>query len=299
MGTPAITLPVFEALINDRHFEIVGAYTQPDRPVGRHSEPMPTPVKVHAQKYDIPVYQPERIDENTISQLRLISPDLVVVFAYSEILPKEILSISKYGFVNIHPSLLPRHRGPAPIVSAILSGDEVTGVSYMLMDEKIDHGPIIKQIEYNIDSNVTAGALTQELALLAAKNVSDVLLKYIEGKLTPREQNHNEATYSPFLKRVDARLDWNQSAETIMRQIRALNPWPGTYFTWKGKKIKVTKAELGPDEDIISPGKTAGDLVGCGNGSIRLIEVQMEGKRPALIKEFLNGHKEFYKTSLD
>jgi len=298
MGTPAITLPAFEALVRDDRFDVMAVYTQPDRPIGRSSQPMPPAVKIRAQKHDIPVYQPEQITETTVEQIKSFNPDLIVVFAFRHILPKNILEIPKYGCVNIHPSLLPRWRGASPVAYAILNGDEKTGVSYMLMDEKLDHGPIIKQIEHEIPAGVTTDKLTEDLAILAAQNLVPSLVDYVEEKITPEPQDESKATLSKELKRNDAKIDWNKSAKEIEQQIRAFTLWPGSYCSWDDKKIKIIKAELGPDEPKLEPGQTQNELVGTCNGNLKLIEVQLEGKKLMPIHQFINGYQEFSKTQL-
>jgi len=299
MGTPAITLPAFEALIKDKRFDIVAAYTQPDRPVGRHAEPMPTPVKVHAQKYDIPVYQPLKISDTTVEQIKVINPDLIVVFAYSAIIPKDILDIPQYGCVNIHPSLLPKHRGPSPITNAIEAGDEVTGVTYMLMDDKIDHGPIIKQYTYNITSEHTGGQLTEELTGFGARNLVNVLVDYIEGKISPTPQDHKKATHSKLLKREHGKINWGLPADEIERKIRAYNPWPGTYCMWGDKKLKIISAKVGSCDQRLEPGQVQDGVVGTGKGNIQPIQVQLEGKKPMQMNEFINGNQDFENTKLN
>jgi methionyl-tRNA formyltransferase len=298
MGTPAITLPAFEVLAQDEKFEILAAYTQPDRPIGRSSEPMPPAVKIRAQKHDIAVYQPEKISETTIEQVKSYNPDLIIVFAYSHIIPKEILDIPKYGCVNIHPSLLPLWRGASPVAFAILNGDKKTGVSYMLMDEKLDHGPIIHQIEHDIPAGITTNKLTENLAILAAQNLSKTLINYVEGKLEPKKQDHSRATISKELNKKDGKIDWHKPAQEIINQINAFTPWPGTYCIWEDKTLKIINAVLASDDPKLEPGQTNNSIVGTGKGNIKLIEVQLEGKKAMPIEQFINGYHDFQNSQL-
>lgn len=299
MGTPAFTLPAFEALVKDDRFDVIAAYTQPDRPVGRSSDPMPPAVKIHAQKYDIPVYQPGDLkNETTIRQIELLEPDLIIVFAYANILPKEILNIPQYGCINIHPSLLPRWRGASPIAYAVMSGDKETGISYMVMDEKLDHGPLIRQIKYRIPQNIDARELTSQLSIAAARNLTGTLVDYIDGKIKPKKQIESGATYSRLLRRDSGRVEWNDSAATIINKLKALQPWPGIYTEWKGKKLKFLSADIGPEEPKLRPGQVKDGLVGTSKGNIRLIEVQLEGKKPMKINDFQNGNQDFRETKL-
>lgn len=298
MGTPAITLPAFEVLAQDDKFDLMAVYTQPDRPIGRSSEPMPPAVKIRAQKHDIAVYQPEKISETTIEQIKSFNPDLIVVFAFSHIIPKEILEIPKYGCVNIHPSLLPKWRGASPVSFAILNGEKKTGVSYMLMDEKLDHGPIIHQIEHNIPAGITTNKLTEDLAIIAAKNLSKTLVDFIEGKLEPKPQDDSKATVSKELNKEDGKINWNKPAQEIINQINAFTPWPGTYCIWEDKTLKILNALLASDDPKLEPGQVNKDLVGTSQGNIKLMEVQLEGKKAMAIEQFINGYQDFQNTQL-
>lgn len=298
MGTPAITLPAFEVLAQDEKFDIVAVYTQPDRPIGRSDKPIPPAVKISAQKHDIAVYQPEKISETTIKQIESFNPDLIVVFAYSHLIPKDILEIPKYGCVNVHPSLLPKWRGASPVSFAILNGEKKTGVSYILMDEKLDHGPIIHQIEHDIPANITANQLTEDLATLAANNLRNILIDYIEGKLKPEPQDDSAATFSKEIKKEDGRINWNKSAQKVINQINAFTPWPGTYCIWQNKKLKIIKAMAESNNRKLEPGQAKGSVVGTGSGSIKLLEVQLEGKKAMPIEKFINGYQDFQNTYL-
>ena len=298
MGTPAITLPAFEVLTQDDKFDLLAVYTQPDRPIGRSSEPMPPAVKIRAQKHDIAVYQPEKVSETTIEQIKSFKPDLIVVFAFSHIIPKEILEIPKHGCVNIHPSLLPLWRGASPVSFAILNGEKKTGVSYMLMDEKLDHGPIIHQIEHDIPAGITTNKLTEDLATIAAQNLSKTLIDFVEGKLEPKPQDDSKATVSKELNKEDGKINWNKPAQVIINQINAFTPWPGTYCMWEDKKLKVLKALLASDDLKLEPGQTKNELVGTGDANIKLMEVQLEGKKSMAIEQFINGYQDFQNAQL-
>ena len=303
LGTPAFAVPAFEVLIQDRRFEVIAAYTQPDKPVGRKQVLLATAVKICAQKHDLPVYQPKNINaELTVEQIQSMRPDLMVVAAYGAILSKPVLDIPKMGCINIHASLLPRWRGASPIASAILNGDKKTGISFMLMDEKLDHGPVLKQVEIDISMQDTAETLKTRLGQLGADNLIQTLIDYNEGAITPLSQDESSATFCKTLKKQDAKIDWQNSAEQIERQVRAFNPWPGTYCGWNGKRLKINQSEIGPDQPQVFPGKTnkidEQVLVGTGHGNLLIKELQVEGKKPMNVTEFLNGYPDFADTHL-
>ncbi|MBU0649084.1 methionyl-tRNA formyltransferase [Patescibacteria group bacterium] len=298
MGTPGFALPAFQALANNDKFEVIAAYTQPDRPVGKKQTLLPSAVKIFAQKQNIPVYQPADINnQTTIKQIKLLAPDIIVVVAYGMILPTAILNIPKYGCVNIHASLLPRWRGASPIAFAILNGDVETGVTYMLMDEKLDHGPILKQIKAPISSEDTLDTLSEKLAKLGTENLCQTLLDYVENVINPLPQDDSAATVAKSLTRDDAKIDWHEPAERVERKIRAFDPWPGTFCLWNDKRLKINKAKLGTDEPVLEPGEVRKIdervLIGTGQGNLEISELQLEGKKPIQIKEFLNGFSDF------
>ncbi len=274
MGTPEFGAIILEELIK-ANFKPVLVITAPDKPVGRKQILTPSGVKMMAQRYDVPVLQPEKIG-NWKLEIGNYKPELVVAAAYGQILPKEILDIPKYGCLNVHPSLLPKYRGATPVQFAILSGDKMTGVTIILMDEKMDHGPIIANSKFQIsNSKITSKELLRELAISGAKLLIEIIPKWIEGEIKSKPQDEKEATYTKILKKEDGKIDWKESAEAIERQIRALNPWPGTYTIYNKKILKILRAEL-----------LTGHLV--------IKEVQLEGKKSMSFKDFLRGHPDFY-----
>ena len=280
-------MPSLAALIAARH-ELALVITQPDRP-GHRNKILPTPVKQAALKHGLHVYQPDRVrSPESIAQIRWANPELIVVVAYGQILPPEVLEIPPRGVVNVHASLLPRHRGAAPVNQAILSGDAETGVTIMLMDEQLDHGPILAQRTLPIGPEATAPALLSELAELGAALLVEVLAD-IE-KYPPREQDHTAATVAPRLKKEDGELDWSLPAAEIDRRVRGLNPWPGTSATLADREVKVLRGR--PAQGSGKPGeiiKPAGDglLVGTGDGAYLVEEVQLPSRRPMPARQLL------------
>lgn len=207
------------------------------------------------------------------NEIEKIKPDLVIVASYGRIIPKYILDIPKHGIINIHPSLLPKHRGASPIQTVILNNDD-TGVSIMLMDEKLDHGPIIDSVEYKMPSRIKYWELEKQQAIKGAQLLIKILPKWIEGKIDAKKQDHKKATYTRVLKREDGEIDWKKTPEEIDAQVRAFDPWPGTYTIWKNKRIKILETEIVKDKLVIK-------------------KVQPEGKKPMTFDDFLRGHKDF------
>jgi|SRR3989344_3866109 len=212
----------------------------------------------------------------TLVDLKGQQVDLIVVACYGKILPKEMLEIPKYGALNVHPSLLPKYRGPAPVPATILDGEEETGVSIILMDEQVDHGPILASTKYEIrNTKPTAPELLQTLWELGGDLIVETIPKWIRGEITPQEQNHGKATYTKKLTREDGRIDWNRPVEYTERQIRAFTPWPGAFTFWQGKRLKILKSYINDQ------------------GKLIIDELQLEGKKPTTLQEFLLGHKDF------
>ncbi len=291
MGSPHFAVPVLEALA--RRFHVVGVVTQPDRPAGRGNVLTPPPVKVRAQALGLPVFQPERVSRpEAVERLRAWNPDLIVVAAYGQILKPQVLQLPRYGCLNVHASLLPRWRGAAPVAYAIWHGDQETGVTIMLMDEGLDTGPILAQRREPIHPDDTAGTLGQRLAHLGADLLVETIPPYLAGEIQPRPQDESQATYAPRLKREDGRLDFTRPAAELARQVRAFDPWPGTYTWWKGKRLKVLRARAldeaspGPGVPLVVEGKPA---VGTGKGVLLLERVQPEGRKAMEGDAFLRG----------
>ncbi|MEO8065690.1 MAG: methionyl-tRNA formyltransferase [Candidatus Doudnabacteria bacterium] len=275
-------------------YELVLIITQPDKPVGRKQIITASPIKIWAQKNSVPVIQPEKILDS-ISQILDSGPDLILVAAYGQIIPKAILDIPKFGSVNIHGSLLPKYRGASPIQAAILNGDNETGITLIKMDEKMDHGPIVAKQVVRLAGLETYPELYKKLADISADLIVETLPRLFEGKLKAAEQVHPHATYTKLLNREDARIDWSQSAKLIGQKIRALNPEPGTWTTLDGKTVKIIEAKILSEAKIELPGKIyirSGELaVKCLDGSVIIEKLQPEGKNMMSGKDFLNGLK--------
>ena len=302
MGTPAFAVPALKALVGSG-YQVVGAYTQPDRPSGRGRSPVESPVKRLARQQGIPVYQPASLkSEEDVVELRSLNSDLIVVVAYGLILPRAVLDIPAHGILNVHPSLLPRHRGPSPVTSAILAGDEVTGVTIMLIEMKVDSGPILSQMEVPIQLDDTGGSLTDRLAHLGSELLVKTLPGWVNGGIEPRPQDDSQATFSKMIEKGDGEIDWRLPAIDVWRSIRAFDPWPSAFTRWQGKRLKVLAASPIPDAPQLPPGKVdlliEGDsddqvVVGTGEGSLALRQVQLEGRKPTSIEAFVRGHQTF------
>ncbi len=294
MGTPEFSVPILSALIDN--YNVVGVVTQPDKKIGRKQILTPSPIKFLAIENKIPVYQPEKIKENRdfLNKIKELAPDLIVVASYGFILPKELLEIPKYGVINVHASLLPKYRGPSPIQAAILNGDDRTGVTIMLVEEKMDAGDILLQAEADIADDETFYSLHDKLSVLGTHLLIDTLPKYIKDEIEPRDQDKSKATYCKIITKEDGKIDWSKSAQEIERQVRALNPWPGTWTNWHAKKVKVLKVEILDINNKHKSGKVfnVNDdfVVSCGKNALKILELQLEGKKPMTAKEFLNGY---------
>jgi len=298
MGTPEFATPTLRHLIlND--YDVAAVYTRPDRPAGRGRGLASSPVKRLATALALPVVQPVSLKEvGVVAELASFKPDVIVVAAFGQILTKSVLELPKFGCINIHPSLLPRHRGAAPVVAAILAGDSFTGISIMLMDEGLDTGPVVSVAQVAISDKDNTGSLTLKLSLIAAHLLQDVLPDWVGGKIKPRPQGEASATYSAAIAKGDGEIDWYQPAVDIWRRVRAFHPWPGCYTRWRGKVLKIIEAEpLSQGVDAVAgeavdlPGNSLG--VNTGDGVLRLLAVQLEGKRVMTAGEFLRGQRQF------
>ncbi|PWH12446.1 MAG: methionyl-tRNA formyltransferase [Anaerolineae bacterium] len=244
MGSPDFAVPALRALAAEK-YPIVGVITQPDRPAGRGNILTPPPVKVAALELGLEVLQPEKLRApEAMQQLRAWNPDLIVVAAFGQILRPDVLSLPRYGCVNIHASLLPRHRGAAPIQAAILAGDKETGITIMLMDEGIDTGPMLARRSVEILPTDTGGSLFEKLSVLGGELLLETLPRYLSGELLPQPQPAEGATYAPMLKKEDGRLDFSRPAGELERKVRAFHPWPGAFMDWQGAPLKIHKAHV-------------------------------------------------------
>lgn len=292
-GTPEFSVRVVEKLW-EGGYPVAAIVTAPDAPLGRKQILTPPPVKVWAGRHGIEVMQPE-ILANSQSQIANSTPDLGAVAAYGKIIPGEILAIPKYGFLNVHPSLLPKYRGPTPIESAILAGETKSGVTIHLTTETVDAGPVLAQQGLQIKELESAQELTARLAQLGAELLMETIPQWLAGKIEPKEQNDGGATYTKKFSREDGRVDWQAPSGEIERKVRALNPEPGTFVALK-QQIKVLKVSTGAQKSRLPPGtffETSGKLaVTCGDGETLLLdEVQPAGGRAMSGGEFLRGNQ--------
>ena len=304
-GTPEFAVPALQSLLaND--FNIAAVVTQPDKPVGRTKVLTAPPVKVLAQENNIPVLQPDKFSNLTIKQLNNFTPDLFVIVAYGKILPQELIDIPHFGAVNIHPSLLPKYRGPSPLQAQILNGENKTGVSIMLIDNEMDHGPILKNYELRITNyaKYNQETLGKELFEIGAKHLPKTIEKYISGEVKPQEQDHSQATFTKLIKKEDGEIDWTKPAEYIEHMTRAYWPWPSAYGQLTTYNLQLTtkilKAHVGQEQTNFKPGTlfthSTGSgqetlAVACGENSILIIDkLQISGKHPISGPEFIRGH---------
>ncbi len=294
MGTPDFAVPALESIrSHTSDFSVVGVYTQPDKPVGRGLEMRQTPVKKKALEFGIPVFQPEKLSlPGEFEKLEALKPDVIVVVAYGQILRKNVLELPRLGCVNIHSSLLPRWRGAAPIQWAILGGDRESGVTTMKLVEKLDAGDILMQETTTLTPDETAGTLHDRLALIGADLIVPTLRGLADGSLEGQVQNESLVTYASKLTKEMETIDPAETAETLDRRVRALNPWPGTSLFVGGQRLKVKKAK--PRADIQgNQGKLferAGMLLlGTGSGALELVSLQWEGKKEVDAAGFMNG----------
>ena len=302
MGTPEFAVPALEALA-DAH-QVVGVVTQPDRPAGRGRRLAPSPVKQVALERGLSLSQPHSLrTPEAVAQLSAWKPDVIVVAAFGQILPQDVLGIPPHGCLNVHGSLLPRWRGAAPVAAAILAGDEVTGVTIMQMDAGLDTGPVLAQREETILPDDTQATLGERLSYLGAELLVETLSAYLAGNLLPRPQPEEGATYAGQLRKEDGLLDWSRPAVELDRQVRAFTPWPGAFTTWRGQRLKVLRVVPLPEWHGDAPPGTVIVLadrvvVATGEGALRLEEVQLAGKRPMDIAPFLRGQRDFAGSAL-
>lgn len=297
MGTPEFAVPSLKALV-DAGYDVVGVFTQPDRPVGRGHKLAACPVKVCATEHGCEVFQFERVrTPEGVAQMRALEPDVIVTAAFGQILTQELIDIPKYGVVNVHASLLPRHRGSAPINWCILQGEKVTGVTTMLTDAGIDTGDMLLKRETEIGEMETAGELTGRLAQIGAELLIETLEKYLSGNLQPTKQDAETATYDPMLEKEMGRMDWTQDAQTLACQVRGLNPWPCAYTECPTGRLKVYLAKAIETECTQNPGTVIassakeGLIVACGKGALELLEIQAPNAKRMTAKAYLMGKR--------
>lgn len=295
MGTPEIATGCLQKIIDEKH-EVIGVVTQPDKPQNRGKKLGMPPVKELALKYDIPVYQPLKArEESFIETIKELNPDVIVVVAFGQILPKAILDIPKLGCINVHVSLLPKYRGAAPINWVIINGEDKTGVTTMYMDEGLDTGDMILKTEFKLDDEINAGQLHDKMMEIGSQTLKETL-DLIEKGCAPREkQNHEEFTYAPMMNKALGNINWNKSAKEIHNLVRGVNPWPSAYTTYDDKTIKVWKTKVlseisnEPCGTILKVDKD-GMRVSTKENIILIEELQMPGKKRVLVSEYIKGN---------
>lgn len=298
MGTAELACASLRALAQSPDFSILAVVTQPDRPKGRELKLHPSPVKELALRLNLPVLQPERArKEEFVQELRKLAPDLMVVAAYGQILPQSILDLPRFGCLNVHTSLLPKYRGAAPIQWAILEGEPLTGVTIMKMDAGLDTGDIITQQKTPVQDEDNSQTLHDRLASIGATLLIQTIPDYVAGKISPRPQPEEGASYARKISKEDGRLDWAQSARALWNRARAFTPWPGVFTHLPAQPhpclLKIWRVEVaensGPPGEILEA-DNSGIVVGCGQNSLRILELQREGGRRMAARDFLAGH---------
>ena len=300
MGTPEFAVPSLAGLISNG-YQVVGVYTQPDKAAGRGRVVEESPVKKAALQHNLNVFQPVNMKSaETRAQLGDLKPDAIVVAAFGQILPPSVLEITPFGCINIHPSLLPKYRGVAPVPAAILNGDEFTGVSIMLLDKGVDTGPVLTSVHVPVLSQDTSCSLMEKLSHTGAQLLLDTLPGWFRKEIKPQPQNNADASYTKMLTKEVGEIDWKLPAVQIWRRVRAYQPWPGCYTRWQGKQFKILEAVPlageGTKESrtvVAVKDNTAAFGVATGDGILGVIKVQLEGKKVVTAKEFLNGQRQF------
>ena len=293
MGTPEFAVPSLIALC-EAGYDVAAVYTQPDRPKGRGNKLTPPPVKQEALRRGIEVHQPQRIRKESVEELRALAPDLCITAAFGQILSQELLDIPKYGNINVHASLLPRHRGSAPIAWGLLQGDKQAGITTMMMDRGVDTGDMLLQRAVDILPTETCGELTERLSHVGAELLLETIHQLEAGTLKRIPQDESQMTYDPKLTKEMGVVDWTRNAQAIVGQIHGLNPWPGASTAWEGGRLKLLRAEATqgsgtPGEILLADAKN-GLVVACGSGAVRVLNLQAPGGKPMSSKDYLRGH---------
>lgn len=293
MGTPDFAVPSLKALV-EGGYEVAAVFTQPDRPKGRGKKLAMSPVKEYALAHGIAVYQPEKIRRDSVADLKALAPDLCVTAAFGQILSQELLDIPPLGTINVHASLLPKHRGSAPIAWAMLQGDRQTGVTTMMTSRGIDDGDMLLQARTDIDPTETCGELTIRLSELGASLLLETLHRLENGTLPREKQDENRMTYDPKLEKAMGVIDWTAPADAIVRRIHALNPWPGCTTAspegaWKLLRAEITQGSGQPGEVLAADGK-AGLIVAAGENAVHILQMQAPGGKPMASRDYLRGH---------
>ena len=288
-GTPKFALPILKKIYNSKH-EVLMVYTQPPKKSSRGQKINKTVIHEYSEKVSLNVKTPnDLLGEETF--LNKINFDIGIVVAYGKLIPKEILNLSKYGFINLHASLLPKYRGAAPIQRSLINREKETGISFMKIIEKLDSGPVCQKYKIAINKNENYNSLLARLSSLGEDNVIEIIEQIIENKIKFFEQNEHEASYAKKIEKSDGKINWNESAELIQAKVNALNPNPGGWFIFDNERYKILRADISLTDG--QPGEVINDdfVVGCGNKSLKIIEIQRQGKKPQNSKDFLMGSK--------
>lgn len=306
MGTPEFAVPALAALLATG-YDLIGVYTRADQPAGRGQKLAESPVKQLAHAHNLPIYQPVTLRSvEAQAALAALAPDLIVVAAYGLILPQVVLDLPCFGCINVHGSLLPRHRGAAPIAAAILAGDAEAGISIMLMDAGVDTGPVLSKAALLITANDTTGTLTDKLATLGAELLVATLPGWLSGEITPQPQPADNANFAPRLAKEEGEICWTEPAELIARRVRAYQPWPSAYTTWQGQRLKVLRAQA--DQQAKGKGQEPGTVIAGAGGEVGVVtgagilwlsEVQLAGKRALRADAFVAGARGFVGSKLE
>lgn len=301
-GTDEFVVPVLSALLAMNEYECVGVVTAPDRK-GRGSTKIPSPVKLFAEEKKVPVFTPEKLKDFFEIYTTELHPDFAVIASYGKIISQKFIDATPKGILNIHPSLLPKHRGPSPVPATILSGDTETGVAIMNIDAGVDTGEILATERMSLSGDETTPLLLSKLFEKGAKMLVEVLPAYLNGTLTLTPQDHSQSTHTTMFAKEDGKLNFHESAEMLERKIRALNPWPGTFATLEGSNVKILKCRVASElKKELHPGTIATEnsqfFVGTGTVPLEILELKPEGKTAQAASEFLRGHNVHGKTFL-
>jgi methionyl-tRNA formyltransferase len=307
MGSPEFAVPPLERLVLNQH-QVVAVYTQPDRAAGRGRALLASPVKRAAVARGLPVVQPASLKRpEAVEEMAGFRPDVIVVAAFGQILPRPVLALPRYGCLNSHPSLLPRFRGAAPVAAAILAGVRFTGVSIMLMDEGLDTGPLLAQAQLPVAAIDTTGSLSTKLSRVGAQLLLEVLPRWLGGELTPRPQDEAQASYAGPISKGAGEINWQLSALDIWRRVRAYHPWPGAYTRWQGRRLGILEAaplsaeagaQAGQVVVLAGGGEAPAFGVATGDGVLGILRLKLEGKRELGAAEFLRGQRGFIGAQL-
>ena len=298
MGTPEFSVSALKSLVNSNH-KVLAVYSQPANKAHRGQKIIPSSVELFAKKCSLHLRTPVILDnDEEYDFIKSLKPDIVIVIAYGKIIPKRFFNLAKYGFINVHASLLPKWRGAAPIQRSIMNLDNQTGISIMKIVEELDAGPVMHQDKIEINEKIDTLTLSKVLSKLGANSILNAINKIEKGEARFKEQNHSEATYAKKISKEEGRINWNQSAKKVLAKINGLNPNPGAWFQYKNERFKVWKAE------IVNKNSDAGKIIddqltiACDEQSIKILEIQKEGKSRQLTDQFLLGNKIKYGESI-